>query len=398
MDTFSNIKELLSSLKREEKLITEMFSKRKSLAYKVNYALELVDFDGNRINYLIERGVLRENGDTLELDDQYLEFFEQILEVNEAINISYVNENIQNIKENINYYLNEDNLNRKYSYLRFIKKTFRKIGIVTIRNVVDLRRNIENTFKNEPNYKNKKAKLENFDEKRITIKELIENTLILIDEEEHTFFKTATDGELNTIIIDLKNNLRECSHNLIEIEKQIIDFLNQIKHHGKLIEKIRKLKYLKEQFSIESDTNIRQILSESKAIVFEQRVSEPLKLSLSYLQTDEAAFSSIKSIAEKFSNRDKLLPQIADNISLELLENNISEEVMINLEELRNGFVATSNDLFNFIISYDFDKNVDFDERVTIFCQVISQFENEFDINEDYQTSNGIEYAVVYPK
>jgi hypothetical protein len=398
LDTFSNIKELLSSLKREEKLITEMFSKRKSLAYKVNYALELVDFDENRINYLIERGVLRENGDTLELDDQYLEFFEQILEVNEAINISYVNENIQNIKENINYYLNEDNLNRKYSYLRFIKKTFRKIGIVTIRNVVDLRRNIENTFKNEPNYKNKKAKLENFDEKRITIKELIENTLILIDEEEHTFFKTATDGELNTIIIDLKNNLRECSHNLIEIEKQIIDFLNQIKHHGKLIEKIRKLKYLKEQFSIESDTNIRQILSESKAIVFEQRVSEPLKLSLSYLQTDEAAFSSIKRIAEKFSNRDKLLPQIADNISLELLEDNISEEVMINLEELRNGFIATSNDLFNFIISYDFDKNVDFDERVTIFCQVISQFENEFDINEDYQTSNGIEYAVVYPK
>jgi hypothetical protein len=398
LDTFSNIKELLSSLKREEKLITEMFSKRKSLAYKANYALELVDFDENRINYLIERGVLRENGDTLELDDQYLEFFEQILEVNEAINISYVNENIQNIKENINYYLNEDNLNRKYSYLRFIKKTFRKIGIVTIRNVVDLRRNIENTFKNEPNYKNKKAKLENFDEKRITIKELIKNTLILIDEEEHTFFKTATDGELNTIIIDLKNNLRECSHNLIEIEKQIIDFLNQIKHHGKLIKKIRKLKYLKEQFSIESDTNIRQILSESKAIVFEQRVSEPLKLSLSYLQTDEAAFSSIKSIAEKFSNRDKLLPQIADNISLELLENNISEEVMINLEELRNGFVATSNDLFNFIISYDFDKNVDFDERVTIFCQVISQFENEFDINENFQTTNGIEYAVVYPK
>jgi hypothetical protein len=398
LDTFSNIKELLSSLKREEKLITEMFSKRKSLAYKVNYALELVDFDENRINYLIERGVIRENGDTLELDDQYLEFFEQILEVNEAINISYVNENIQNIKENINYYLNEDNLNRKYSYLRFIKKTFRKIGIVTIRNVVDLRRNIENTFKNEPNYKNKKAKLENFDEKRITIKELIENTLTLIDEDEHTFFKTATDGELNRIIIDLKNNLRECSHNLIEIEKQIIDFLNQIKHHGKLIEKIRKLKYLKEQFSIESDTNIRQILSENKAIILEQRVSEPLKLSLSYLQTDETAFSSIKSIAEKFKNRDKLLPQIADNISFELLENNSSEEVMINLEELRNGFVATSNDLFNFVMSYDFDKNIDFDERVTIFCQVISQFENEFDINEDFQTTNGIEYAVVYPK
>lgn len=398
MDTFSNIKELLSSLKREEKLITEMFSKRRSLAYKVSYALELVDFDENRLNHLIERGVVRENGDTLELDDQYLEFFEQILEVNEVINISYVNENIQNIRENINYYLNEDNQNRKYSYLRFIKKIFRKIGVVTIRNVIDLRRNIENTFKNEPNYRNKRAKLENFDKKRVTIKELIENTLTLIDEEEHTFFKTATDGELDTVIIDLKSSLRECSHNIIEIEKQIIDFLNQIKHHGRLIEKIRKLKYLKEQFSIESDTNIRQIIGDNRSIILEQRVSEPLKLSLSYLQTDEVALSSIKRIADRYKSRDKLLPQIADNISHELLEESVNEEVMINLEELRNSFVATSNDLFSFVMSYDFDKDVDFDERVTIFCQVISQFESEFNINENFQTTNGIEYAVVYPK
>ena len=398
MDTFSNIKELLSALKREEKLITEMFSKRKTLAYKLNYALDLVDFEENRLNYLIERGVIRENGDTIELDDQYLEFFEQILEVNEAINLSYVHENIQNIKENINYYFNENNTNRKYSYLRSIKNIFRKIGLVTIRNVVDLRRNIENTFKNEPNYKNKKAKLENFDEKRNTIKDLVENTLSLIDQDEDTFFKTATDDELNNIIIDLKNNLRECSHNLIEIEKQIIDFLNQIKHHGKLIEKIRKLKYLKEQFSIESDTNILEILLDNKSLVFEQRVSEPLKLSLVYLQTDEAAFLNIKNIARKYRHIEKLLPQIADNISLELLENNIEEEIMINLDELRNSFVATSNDLFNFVMSYNFDKDVDFDERVTIFCQVISQFESEFELKEDYQIANGIEYAVVYPK
>jgi hypothetical protein len=107
---------------------------------------------------------------------------------------------------------------------------------------------------------------------------------------------------------------------------------------------------------------------------------------------------SIKSIAERFKNRDKMQPQIADNISLDLLENNIDEEVQINLEELRNSFVATSNDLFNFIMSYNFDKKVEFNERVTIFCQVASQFENEFEIKDEVQTTNGIEYAVVYPK
>jgi hypothetical protein len=32
------------------------------------------------------------------------------------------------------------------------------------------------------------------------------------------------DEELNQVIIDLKHSLSECSHNLIEIEKQIIDY------------------------------------------------------------------------------------------------------------------------------------------------------------------------------
>ncbi len=397
MNTFSNIKELLSTLKREEQLITEMFSKRK-LNYKISYALDLVDYDENRITHLIERGVIRENGDTLELDDQYLDFFEQILEVNETINISYVNENIQSIKENIDYYLNEGNLNRKHSYLRLIKRTFRKIETVSLRNIVDLRRNIENTFKNEPNYKNKKAKLENLDNKRITINNFIKATLQLIGNDEITFFKTATDVELNNIIIELKSSLSECSHNLIEIEKQIIDFLNQIKHHGKLIEKLRKLKYLKEQFSIEADTNIKQVLIKNNAVTFEQRISEPLKLSLPYLQSDEQAFESIKKIAKSLKNRKVAQSKIAENIALDLLENNIEEVTMINLEEVRNSFLATSNDLFNFIMSYNFNKEIVFNERVTIYCQVVSQFENELEINENFQSVNGLEYALVLPK
>jgi hypothetical protein len=63
-------------------------------------------------------------------------------------------------------FIRSKNENRKYSYLKFIKKTFRKMGVITFRSVVDLRRNIENTFKNESNYKNKHLKLKNLDEKK----------------------------------------------------------------------------------------------------------------------------------------------------------------------------------------------------------------------------------------
>jgi hypothetical protein len=45
-------------------------------------------------------------------------FLKQVLEVNEEINTSYINENIQQVKQHINFYLQESNENRKYTYLK----------------------------------------------------------------------------------------------------------------------------------------------------------------------------------------------------------------------------------------------------------------------------------------
>lgn len=398
MNTFNDIKELVTALKREEKLISEMFSKRKSIDYKLSDALELVDYQESRIELLIQKSVIRENGGLLELDGQFLDFFEQVLYVSEEINLSYIDENIKSIKENIVYFLNESSENKRYAYLRFIKKTFRNMGLITLRSVVDLRRNIENTFKNEANYKNKQLKLENLDEKRTVVANLIQQTLTLVNEEELTFFNRALDEELSRIIVELKSQLGECSHNLIEIEKQIIDYLNQIKQQGKFLEKLRKLKYLKDNFTIEAETNIKQIISNKNQVIFEARTNQSINLSIDFLREDDRAFNAIKKIAKNYRNRLLFRQEIAESISNENLENNIEEEVMINLEEVRNRFVATSDNLFNFILNYDFLKMVDFNERVTIFCQIVSQYEEELQIQDNYQTTNGIEYAMVFSK
>jgi hypothetical protein len=92
------------------------------------------------------------------------------------------------------------------------------------------------------------------------------------------------------------------------------------------------------------------------------------------------------------------LPLIAESISDEYLENSVQEEVMINFDEVRNRFIATSDNLFNFIMSYDFLKDVSFEERVTIFCQIASQYEDEFEFEPKFEISNGIEYTLIYPK
>ena len=398
MNTFTNIKELLSALNREQKLLTEMFKKRKTASYKYEYALELVEHNDNRIQYLLDRSVLRQNGNNLEIDDQFLQFFEQVLEVNEEINPSYINENIERVKQNIDYYFSGTSEQRKYDYLRIVKNTLRKLGTITLRNVVDLKRNTETTFKNEPNYKVKKSKLENLDKKRIDISKLIDQTQELITEDEITFFHTATDEELSRIIVQLKIQLGKCTHNLIEIEKQIIDFLNQIKYQGNIIEKLRQIKYLKDQFTLETSTNLKPVLAENNSVIFESKPVYPLKLSIEFLQTDEEAFLSIVKIARRINSGLRFKGPVAEKISGEFLETQTEEEILINLEEVKNSFVASGYHLFDFVMNYNFVKNVSFDERVTIYCQLISQYENVFEITDQFEANEEIEYAMVYPK
>ena len=375
-----------------------MFKKRKSPSYKYEYALDLVDNDDNRIQYLLSRSVILQNGSNLEIDDEFLQFFELVLDANEEINTSYINDNLEKVKQNIDYYFNEPNEQRKYEYLRIIKNTLRKLGAITLRNVVDLKRNIDSTFKNEPTYKIKRAKLLHLDNKRKDITKLITQTEKLITEDDVTFFNTATDEELRRVIVQLKIQLGKCTHNLIEIERQIIVFLNQIQYQSNVIEKLRLIKYLKDQFILETTTDIKSILAANDSVIFESNPAYPLKLSVEYLQADEEAFASIIKIAKRVKAGINLKRPVAEKISSEYLETQTEEEIQINLEEVKNGFVASSYNLFDFIMNYNFAKEVSFEDRVTIYCQLISQYENIFEITEKFEEKREIEFAMVYPK
>jgi len=398
MNSFSDIKELISAIHRERELLNEMFIKRKTLSYKYDLALEMVDSKDDRIKYLIDHSVIVLDGDFLRIDDLFLQFFEQVLEVNEEINTSYINENIQEIKQNINYYFTESDETRKYNYLRLIKNTFIKIGNVALRSVIDLKRNVETTFKNEPNYKVKKIKLVDLDKKRVAIMNLIKQAEKLILKDEQTFFKSALDEELRKIICQVELQLDKCTHNLIEIEKQIINFLNKISYQSEVIEKLQKIKYLKDQFTIETNTNINSVLAQNNLVIFEPNLIYHLKLSIEHLQNNDHAYASIVKIAKNVQSGRILKQPLADKISKEYLETQIEEEIQDNLEDVKNSFVASGNNLFEFLLGYTFAKEISFEERVTIYCQLISDYENNFEIRDTFETIKGIEFAIVYPK
>jgi hypothetical protein len=391
----NSVKELLNILHKSRDLLAEMFEKRKLFAYRYEDALEM--FDEETIEVLKGKNIIRQNGPNIEIDEQYLEFFEQILQVNEEINISYVNENIKEIKQNINYYLQETNSSRQFSYLKSIKSSLRKIGKITLRNIVDLNRNIDNTFKTEPSYKIKIAKLENYDRKRQDISLLIEQTDQLVSNDELTFFKTALDEELKQITNLLRLQMMDSRHNLIEVQKQIIEFLNQIRFQSKLLEQIRQVKYLKDQFELKGKTNFVEVIAETKDVFFEAKPAYPLKLSMERLHTD-AAYESIVKVGKLLKGGKKLRLPLADAIATDYLQTNTEVEIYINLDELKNSFSASGNHLFDFILNYRFPREVPFDEKLTIFCQTVSLYENELDVRDDFKQYETFEYAIVYPK
>lgn len=266
MSTFRSIEELVKSLDREKELLKEMFAKRKSLSFRYDYALEMTEYKEERIRYLIDYGVIRDTGDFLEMEDIYLKFFEDVLEVNEEINVSFVQDYLTRLNENIDYYLKENNEQRKYNYQREVKRCLKNIALTTVRNVMDLKRNMDNTYKNEPNYKIKKIKLVRLDEKRNNIALLIRKSEELIDYGQPVFFRVAMDVQMRNVVSDVKLQLNDSYHNLIEIQKQIIHYLNLIDYQNRIFEKVKKLKYLKDQFLLEEHTSIRSVAAQKSCL------------------------------------------------------------------------------------------------------------------------------------
>lgn len=395
MYVFHSIKELLNSLVLGKELLSEMFGKRKSFDYRYDQAVELIE--ESKVISLIEKGILIKNGRNLEIEDQLFTFFEQILDVNEEINISYINEHITLLKENIDYYLTENSESRKYKYLKSIKTSLRKMGFICIRNIVDLNRNIDNTFKTEPNFKIKIKKLENYDQRRVDIKRLISLTEKLVNEEELTFFAVAKDDELSRITTLLRLQLQDARHSLIETERQIIDFLNQVKLQSKIIEKIRQIKYLKDQFELESKTDILAQLAKMNPVLFENRPSFPVKLSLDILQEDEI-YGLIKELNKRQSSKVKPKIPMAAAINSSFFDDTEELDVFINMEEMKNNFSASGHHLLDFVLQYNYPKRVDFEEIVFCYCQLVSLYEQDMKITENFITHKETEFAVIYPK
>lgn len=393
---FRSIEELTKTLSREQGLLSEMFEKRKLMKFPLGIAIDLVGGNEQRLKKLVDYGVIVESGNALEIESDYLNFFEEVLNVNEEISVLSVQECINTLKENIGYFLQETNPNRKAGYQDSVRQLLKKTGFRTLKNVVDLKRNMDNTYKQEPNYVIKKKKLQNLDEKSNSIRTMISECEKLMDN-EHAFFIMANDPHMAKTCSDVKHDFVEAYHALMEIDRQIISYINQIDLQNQLYKKIRKLKYLQDQLLIKTDTNLVKVLEERNPLWMESRQYNKIRLSLEMLRENNQVVKLLRRIAERDgiqkTSRTEAVPLTEDD-----LQEHTRQLKEVDSAEVWNAFLASSYNLFDFILKYDFKVKRSIEEHATLFCQLVILHPDECRITSEYAIYQDIEYPVIYAK
>ncbi|MEO7531669.1 MAG: hypothetical protein ABIS69_09665, partial [Sediminibacterium sp.] len=102
-------------------------------------------------------------------------------------------------------------------------------------------------------------------------------------------------------------------------------------------------------------------------------------------------------VAGRIKQGSKSKMPIAESIASDDLLPGIEEEIFIDLEEIKRGFVASGHHLYNYIMQYQYEREVSYEEKITIFCQMISMYEQELNVKDIFQHDETVEYAMVYP-
>ena len=393
---FRSIEELTKTLSKEHELLAQMFDKRKLMKFPPSVALELVNGNESRLRKLIDFGVLIENGNSLEIESDYLNFFEEVLNVNEEISVLSVQECINTLKENIGYFLQESNVNRKGYYQDIVRQLLKKTGFRTLKNVVDLKRNMDNTYKQEPNYLIKIKKLDVLDQKSKSIRSMIKECEHLMDHEK-AFFIMADNPQMARTCNDVRHDFSVAYYALMEIERQKIVYINQIELQNKLCQKIRKLKYLQDQYIIKEETNLKSVLESINPLWMEPRTYSKIKLSIEDLQQNDQLTALLRKIAER--NGIKKTARVeAEPLSSEDLEEHVHEISGIDPDEVWSGFLASGYNLFDYILRYDYKMERSIEDHASLFCQLVILHPDQCRMTGKYATYQDLEYPIIYAK
>jgi hypothetical protein len=397
MFAFNSIKDLISTLYKEREIIDFLFSKRKN-SVKYDNLLEFVNFEEEKLTSLIEKNILVQFGSTVDLNQDILDFLEKFTDSIEEINYEYTSGLIRILKENIQNWELEKRPNKQNEYLLKIKRNIGNVGKDVLRNVTTLRGSVEDVFATEKVFSIKKNKLQEYDNKRKNLDDLLEQIDAFFRQSTWEYFiKMVQDDELNQIILRLDRDIIIARQNLIDITQKILDFINRIRQDSQIFKHIQKVKLLKDQLLLAEKSNFIDVISKDNSLQFQNEIRFSTPLSLDYIQSEDA-YNILLRISYKLKKSINIDEKSSGIIRNEFLNGKDKNHYVVDTNKLKESFLSRGGDLFDFINNYNFEKELSFEEKVTLFCKLASQFRDDFSISDTYSKIENIEYALITPK
>jgi hypothetical protein len=280
-------------------------------------------------------------------------------------------------------------------FLRSIKKYLKRINSTLTREIIKLQKNVDDTYKNESNYRIKLQKLEDYREKRDTIIDFIKKTSDVV-EETRSLFALTNDSELYGIVQSLKGSLIENLDFLIEIQTDITDFINKIQFQLDVYKKAQRLKEIKDHGALYFKTSFKENVAAINTLKHNGHKSPKTKIAVDFLFTDDGHVLC-KRVAEKYKLTRLMVRGLADKLPGNFKDKGLEQQIKLDTEKLVERFLTqTKLNLFEYLMDYKFPKaigNVSFEERLSLFVEIAMEYQNALDFKYrlqyfDYEDAN----------
>jgi hypothetical protein len=369
-----NVYDILSQLYQHRSVVEFLFANRENIT--VNELLSREDLSQEQFQKLKSLDLLYEYENIVSLNDAVVAMFEDFMEIGE-VTPGFINDYINELNRHIRFYQEA----REIRFLRSIKKYLKRINSALTREIIKLQKNVDDTYKNESNYRIKLQKLKDYREKRDTIIDFIKKTSDVV-EETRSLFSLTNDSELYGIVNSLKASLIENLDYLIEIQTDITDFINKIQFQLDVYKKAQRLKEIKDHGSLYFKSNFKEIVSGINTLKHNGIKTPRAKIAIDFLFTDDGHVLC-KRIAEKYKLTRLMVRGIAGKMSGDFKDKGLEQQIKLDTEKLVERFLVQSKDnLFEYLMNYKFPKaigTVSFEDRLSLFVEIAMEYQNILD-------------------
>jgi len=396
-----NINDIINQLYQHRSVIEFLFANRDNIT--VNELLARGDITHEQLQKLKSLDLVYEYESIVSLNDAVIVMFEDFMEIGE-VTPGFIKDYLNELNRHISFYQEA----REIRFLRSIKKYLKRIGATITREIIKLQKNVDDTYKNESNYRIKLQKLEDYREKRDNIIDFINRTNEVI-ENTRSLFNLSNDTELYGIVQALKVSLIENLDYLIEVQTDITDFINKIQFQLDVYKKAQELKEIKDHGSLHFKTNFREIISNINTLRHNGHKSPKTKVPIDFLYTDDGHLLCSR-VAQKYKLTRLMVRGLADKMSGNFKEKGFEQQIKLDTQKLVERFLNQNKlNLFEYLMEYKFPKaigQVTFEEKLSLFVEIAMEYQNQLDFKYrlqyfDYQDSAGnrkrLGYTLILP-